>query len=79
LRLDQLPLNQMAEISCIDWGALDMREARRLRELGFDSGAAVEALHKGGLFARDPIAVRVGRMTVAIRRAHAAAMNVVPL
>jgi ferrous iron transport protein A len=78
LRLDQLPLNQIAEISRIDWADLDLREGRRLRELGFDEGAAVEALHKGGVIARDPIAVRVGRMTVAIRRAHAAAMHVVP-
>jgi ferrous iron transport protein A len=66
----------MAQIAHIDWAALDIREGQRLRELGFDEGASVEALHKGGMIARDPIAVRVGRMTVAIRRAHAAAMEV---
>jgi ferrous iron transport protein A len=77
LRLDQLPLNQTAEISSIDWAALDIREGRRLQELGFNEGASVEALHAGGFFTRDPIAVRVGRMTVAIRRAHARAMKVV--
>jgi ferrous iron transport protein A len=27
---------------------------------------------------RDPIACRVGRMTVALRRAHAAAISVIP-
>jgi len=39
---------------------------------------AVESLHRGP-FGRDPIAVRVGRMTVAIRRAHARAIHVVPI
>ncbi|HYZ47991.1 MAG TPA: FeoA family protein, partial [Sphingomonas sp.] len=51
-------------------------EAKRLRELGFDEGVAIEALHRGSLFARDPIAFRVGRMTVAIRRAQARAIRV---
>ena len=32
-----------------------------------------------GPFGRDPIAIRVGRMTVAIRRKHAAAVRIVPL
>ena len=50
-------------------------EARRLRHFGFDEGVAVEPLHRGP-FGRDPLAVRVGRMTVAIRRAHARAMRV---
>ena len=48
--------------------------ARRLRALGFDDGVAVEALHKGGMIAKDPIAVRVGRMTVALRKLQAAAI-----
>jgi ferrous iron transport protein A len=32
-----------------------------------------------GPFGRDPIAIRVGRMTVAIRRKHAAAISVTPI
>jgi ferrous iron transport protein A len=39
----------------------------------------VEPLHRGWLLARDPLAVRVGRMTVAIRLAHASAVTVAPL
>jgi ferrous iron transport protein A len=35
----------------------------------------VEPLHLGP-FGRDPIAIRVGRMTVAIRRRHACAIHV---
>ncbi len=79
MQLDELPFSQEATIDLIDWAALSDRDARRLRELGFDEGVAVEPLHAGGWFARDPIAVRIGRMTVAIRKAHAAAMTVEPV
>ena len=75
LRLDQLPLRQSARVTGIDWSMLRENEARRLRELGFDEGVRVEALHYGPV-GSDPIACRVGRMTVAIRRAHAAAISV---
>jgi ferrous iron transport protein A len=75
VRLDLLPFNAPAAIATIDWAALPEKDARRLRELGFDAGMMVETLH-GGLFGKDPIACRIGRMTVAIRRAHAAAMEV---
>ena len=73
MRLDQLPLRQPARIVAIDWASLPRREGQRLRELGFDEGVAIEALHQGPV-GRDPIACRVGRMTIAIRRAQAAAV-----
>jgi len=76
MKLDALPFAQEATIAAIDWSVLGERDARRMRELGFDEGVAVEPLHAGGIKARDPIAVRIGRMTVAIRRAHAAAITV---
>lgn len=50
---------------------------RRLLELGFMEGAPVEILHEG-LFGRDPIAVRVGGVTVALRRREALAILVDP-
>ena len=75
--LEQLPLRQRARITTIDWNGLAPHEARRLRELGFDEGVAIELLHHGPM-GRDPIACRVGRMTVALRRAHAAAISVEP-
>ena len=78
MRLDELPLRAPALISAIDWSALRPREGQRLRELGFDEGVTVEALHRGPI-GRDPIACRIGRMTVAIRRVHAAAISVGPL
>lgn len=74
LRLDQLPLATSATIQDVDWTALG-DDGRRLRNLGFDEGVRVTPLHKGPIGA-DPLAVRVGRMTVAIRRAHARAVAV---
>jgi ferrous iron transport protein A len=76
--LETLSLNQSATIAAIDWARLDAREARRLRELGFETGEEVEVIHSGGWFTRDPIACRIGRMTVAIRKGHAAAISVTP-
>jgi ferrous iron transport protein A len=74
--LDQLALGRQACVTGIDWDLLDHGEACRLKHFGFDEGVAVEPLHLGP-FGRDPLAVRVGRMTVAIRRAHARAIRVV--
>ena len=76
--LDQLALGTKARVSSIDWASLDHGEACRLQHFGFDEGVAVETLHLGP-FGRDPIAIRVGRMTVAIRRKHAGAIRVVAL
>lgn len=78
IALDRLPLGMKALVTRVDWDSLDESEACRLRHFGFDEGVAVEALHLGP-FGRDPIAVRVGRMTVAIRRKHAGAVRVAPV
>ncbi|MEO7504644.1 MAG: FeoA family protein [Sphingomicrobium sp.] len=75
--LDQLQLGTRARIAAIDWALLGEGDASRLRHFGFDEGVAVEPLHLGP-FGRDPLAVRVGRMTVAIRRVHARAVRVIP-
>lgn len=77
MQLDQLPLKQVARIADVDWARLGETEAHRLRCLGFEPGAEVEPLHRGWFLFRDPLAVRIGRMTVAIRAAHAAAVKVV--
>lgn len=75
--LDKLPLKSSGAIVGIDWDKLSERDARRLRELGVDEGVPVEKLHKGP-FGIDPIACRIGRMTVALRTAQAAAIVVGP-
>jgi ferrous iron transport protein A len=48
---------------------------RRLLEIGFLEGAAVEVLH-GGPLGRDPIAIRLNGITVALRRREAMAVFV---
>jgi ferrous iron transport protein A len=77
ISLDRLAVGTKARVSAVDWAALDEGEACRLRHFGFDEGVTVEPLHLGP-FGRDPIAIRVGRMTVAIRRRHAGAISVIP-
>ncbi|HVI98105.1 MAG TPA: FeoA family protein [Sphingomonas sp.] len=73
--LEKLPRRQPATVAEIDWARLAVPEARRLRELGFDEGVAIEVLHRATL-GSGPIACRIGRMTVALRRAVAGAIHV---
>ena len=75
LKLDQLPFSVPATVAAVDWELLDRSDAQRLRNLGLDEGVAIEALH-GGPVGRCPMAVRIGRMTIAMRRAHARAISV---
>jgi ferrous iron transport protein A len=48
----------------------------RLIELGFVEGARVKVLHEG-IVGRDPIAVRIENVTIAVRRREAMAVIVV--
>ena len=65
----------IVRVSAFD-GALPAAELeRRLLELGFVEGATVEVLQEG-LFGRDPIAVKLDDMRVAIRRREAAAIQI---
>lgn len=47
----------------------------RLLEIGFEEGLAVKILHEGPV-SRDPIAVRIGQMTIALRRMEADAVRI---
>ncbi len=51
---------------------------RRLLEIGFVEGAEVEILHEG-FIGKDPIAVRVDDMSVALRRREANIILIRPL
>jgi len=79
MTLDLLPIGQRARICTVDWSALVAEEAQRLRAMGLEEGAQVSVSHRGVFGGRDPLAVIVGRMTVAVRRAHARSMEVEPL
>ena len=78
MRLDELPIGQTARIAAVDWAALVPEEGQRLRELGLDSGAKVTLAYRGVFAGRDPLALEIGRMTIALRRVHARAMTVEP-
>ena len=75
LSLDQLPFDTPARVTAVRWSSLTPGEASRLRNLGLDEGVRIEALH-GGPIGKDPLAIRIGRMMVAIRRAHAETISV---
>jgi ferrous iron transport protein A len=76
MTLDTLPPLTRAEITSVDWDSLAPEEAKRLRALGIDVGARVAIAHRGIFAGKDPIAIMIGRMTVALRRVHARAMTV---
>jgi len=74
--LDQLKIRETAEVKAIDWRAMSDAEGARLRALGLDEGVAVEKLHKGMFGSNDPIALKVGRMMIAVRKSHAMAITI---
>ena len=74
--LDTWPVGQPARVVAVDWAGLADEEAERLRALGFDAGAKVSVSHRGVFAGSDPLAIAIGRMTVALRRVHARAMRV---
>ena len=76
MTLDSLPIGQRARITAVDWSVLAPDEGQRLRALGIDEGARVAISHRGIFAGHDPIAIMIGRMSVAIRRAHARAVRV---
>lgn len=79
MTLDLLEAEIPARITQVDWSVLAEDEAKRLQALGIDQGAEVAVLHRGIFGTRDPLAIRIGRMTVAVRRSHACAIAVTPL
>jgi len=86
LLLTALAPNKPAYVDRIDWAAMSDADGKRLRELGLCEGASIELLHRAGLLnwllsrfgvtRRGAHACRVGRMIVAMRAAHAAAVTV---
>jgi ferrous iron transport protein A len=79
MTLEGLERGRRARIVAVDWACLAPEEGKRLRALGLDAGARVAIAHRGVFGGRDPLAVMIGRMTVAVRRVHAAAMTVEPV
>ena len=76
MTLDELEREKLATILAVDWAVLDEAEGKRLRALGVDEGTSLTVTHRGIFGGADPLAVTIGRMTIAMRRAHAAAVTV---
>ncbi|MBO6767683.1 MAG: ferrous iron transport protein A [Erythrobacter sp.] len=76
MTLDGFEHDKTARIVAVDWVALAEDEGKRLKALGVDEGAEVAVVHRGIFGTRDPLAVRIGRMTIALRRSHALAIEV---
>ena len=79
LSLDQLPSHQWATVLDVQRPeAVEDRElALRLIEIGFVPGEAVRIV-ASGVPGREPLAVRLGHTTFALRRHEAALIRVVP-
>ena len=76
--LSELEIGETGKIAGFDTSRVEDQEFAadledRLLEIGFEEGLIVELLHVGSI-GRDPMAVRVGTMTVALRRKEADAI-----
>ena len=76
MKLEALEPGRSARIVAIDWDLMAPEDGVRQRALGLDAGAQVAIAHRGVFGGRDPVAVMIGRMTIALRRRHAAAMEI---
>lgn len=74
-RLTSLAMLPRAVVARVTGFTGDPLRVERLRELGFIEDIEVELLHQSP-FGGDPLAVRVGAMTVALRRSEAALVEV---
>ena len=79
IRLDELPSHQWATVLDVvrSADAEGQELALRLTEIGFVPGEAVRIV-ASGLPGREPLAVRLGHTTFALRRHEAALIQVTP-
>ncbi|HYP84797.1 FeoA family protein [Variovorax sp.] len=79
LSLDQLPIRQWATVLDVERrDDPELRElALRLTEIGFVPGEAV-CIMATGVPGREPLAIRLGHSTFALRRHEAALIHVTP-
>lgn len=77
MHLSDLSPGQSAVFTGFEPELHDSAAARQLIEMGFDDGVEITMLHRAAF--GDPIAVRVGGMIVALRRAQSRTIAVAPL
>jgi ferrous iron transport protein A len=74
-RLDQAPLRQVFTVRGVDADPQVPERARQLEEIGFFPGEQVEVVAHG-YPGREPLVVRVGQSTFALRGAEAACVQI---
>ena len=77
MKLADLAIGAVARVVSVSPGDAAVEMGRRLAELGLLPGEAVRVVARG-LLAREPIAVRVGTGTFALRLFEAACIRVSP-
>ena len=75
MRLSELPFRTTATVVAVEDAAPNDAVARRLRELGFVAGEAVEVIAAGPVGA-EPLLVQIGFTRFALRRREAARITV---
>lgn len=75
MRLSELPRRTAAVVKSVDDATPNDPVARRLRDLGFVPGEAVQIIAFGP-FGKDPLVAQVGFTRFALRRAEAARIEV---
>jgi ferrous iron transport protein A len=77
MNLDQAPLSAVLRVAHVRVPVGQEDQARQLEELGFLPGEPVCVMSRG-LLGGDPLAVRVGLSTFALRRDEAACIELEP-
>lgn len=77
-RLDQAPLGRPFAVRQVNPDSASPERARQLEEIGFYPGEPVMVMTRG-FPGGDPLVVRIGQSTFALRCAEAACVEVVPI
>jgi ferrous iron transport protein A len=77
-RLDAAPLNVAFRVRDVDGDPSVPERARQLEEIGFFPGERVMVMARG-VPGADPLVVRIGLSTFALRRAEAACVRIEPM
>ena len=77
MNLDQAPLSTVWRVACVRAPEGHAEQLRQLEEIGFLPGEPVCVMSRG-CFGGDPLAVRVGLSTFALRREEARCIELEP-
>ena len=78
MKLEDLPVGRAARVLGVEAPHGAAEWARQLADIGFTAGEPVRVLRRAAL-GGDPLVVRIGAGTFALRRAEAACVRVAPL